>query len=325
MNKKISGEPVLVADNLVKSYGEVTVVKGISLTLNAGRILGFLGPNGAGKTTALRMMTTILEPTSGTYSVAGISSKNPEKIRGKIGVLPESHGFPERISAAEYLTYHGSLYGLSHEKAGERAMGLLKEVGLEGREKSLVSTYSRGMRQRLGIARAIINDPVVIFLDEPTLGLDPRGQEELLILIRKIAAKPNTSVVLCTHLLSDVEDVCDEVVIMNLGEIVATGSVEEVVSKAQSNGVRIHVPLANVAGAAKILNDIPIVASVTGEKGSEWLNVVLKAGQSTKPASGYNEIVAPLMRRDIPVLAFETNGGTLQEAFLQLTKRTTKL
>src|SRR4030095_10526767 len=162
-------------------------LQGLSFSLKAGRILGFLGPNGAGKTTSIRILTTMMEPESGHFTVNGISSEFPEKIRRIIGVLPENLGFPRQMTGIEYLTYFGQLYGRTAAEAKEYGLMLLEDVGLQQRGKSLIGSYSHGMRQRIGIARALVNDPVVVFLDEPTLGLDPRGQQELLELIQRIA------------------------------------------------------------------------------------------------------------------------------------------
>src|SRR6266508_885797 len=245
---KTSSQPdVLVAEDLRKSYGPRRALQGLTFSLRAGRILGFLGPNGAGKTTSIRILTTMMEPESGHFIVDGIGSEYPEKIRRKIGVLPENLGFPRQMTGMEYLVYYGQLYGRTAAEAKNYALKLLEDVGLQKRGKSLIGSYSHGMRQRIGIARALVNDPVVVFLDEPTLGLDPRGQQELLELVQRIARERNTGVVLCSHLLTEIERVCDDVVILNLGQIVARGSVAEVVGRVQRNitlrnALRVQVP-----------------------------------------------------------------------------------
>jgi ABC-2 type transport system ATP-binding protein len=158
---------ILLAEDLSKAYGPRKALIGLSFSLNAGRVLGFLGPNGAGKTTSIRILTTMLEP-KGHFSVDGTGSEHPEQIRRKIGVLPENLGFPRHVTGIEYLTYFGQLYGRPAKEARNRALKLLEEVGMQQRGKSLIGTFSHGMRQRIGIARALVNDPVVVFLDEPT-------------------------------------------------------------------------------------------------------------------------------------------------------------
>src|SRR5262245_7639688 len=248
------GAPILVAENLRKLYGPREALKGLTFTLSASRVLGFLGPNGAGKTTAIRILTTILEPTSGHFTIDGMGWDRPDDIRRRIGVLPESLGFPKQITGIEFLTYFGQLYGRSRADSKAKGMVRLEEFGLQHRARSLIGSYSRGMRQRLGIARALVNDPAVVFLDEPTLGLDPRGQQELLAQIRQVAERRSAGVVLCTHHLSDVEGVCDDVVILSSGEVVATGTVAEVIGGTQrsgSNVVRVHVPSASIAEAQR--------------------------------------------------------------------------
>lgn len=162
-------------------------MKNLSFTLRAGRVLGFLGPNGAGKTTSIRILTTILPPSAGRFVVDGVTSDHPEQIRRRIGVLPEGLGFPRELTGARYLSYYGQLFGSSSHEARSTAEALLQEVGLQNRGHSPIGSYSHGMRQRLGIARALVNDPAVLFFDEPTLGLDPRGQRELLTMVQGIA------------------------------------------------------------------------------------------------------------------------------------------
>jgi ABC-2 type transport system ATP-binding protein len=316
---------LLIAKNLQKSYGDKLALKGLSFSLKPGRIMGFLGPNGAGKTTAIRVLTTILEPTAGSFSVDGISHTEPTKIRHIIGVLPESQGFIEDITGVEYLTYFGRLYGQRTPEAKKRAEGLLREVGLEHRKKSLVSTYSRGMKQRLGIARALINEPPLLFLDEPTLGLDPKGQQELLMLLKSISRDRGTGIILCSHLLSEIEEVCDDVVILRSGEIVASGSVAEVLQKTRHNSAQIRIPAEFVEQAKETLRAVPGVLQVSQKRTHEslyWLHVELEdmPGQEwqAKDASR-NRLLSALVEAEIPVLNYDAAGVSLQDVFLQLT------
>jgi ABC-2 type transport system ATP-binding protein len=319
---------VLVAEDLRKSYGPRPALRGLSFSLNAGRILGFLGPNGAGKTTSIRILTTILEPDAGHFVIDGISSKEPDRIRRRIGVLPENLGLPKQITGIEYLTYFGRLYGRTATQARTYGQSLLEEVGLQPRAKSLVGTYSHGMRQRLGIARALVNDPVVVFLDEPTLGLDPRGQQELLSLVGRIARERDAGIVLCSHVLSEIESVCDDVVILMGGQVIATGSVDEVMRRAQRDVLRVHVPPPFVAEARQVLEAMPKVMQVTssGEKAG-WLGVQFENSAeeaASREMQMNNRVLDALIRAEIPILSFESEGGRLQDVFLQLTEGVTK-
>jgi len=332
-NASNSQPEILMAENLRKSYGPRHALQGLSFSLKAGRILGFLGPNGAGKTTSIRILTTMLEPESGRFVVDGISSDHPEQIRRRIGVLPENLGFPRQMTGVEYLTFFGQLYGRTTANAREYAMTLLENVGLQKRGKSLIGTYSHGMKQRIGIARALVNDPVVVFLDEPTLGLDPRGQQELLELIQHIARERGTGVVLCSHLLSEIENVCDDVVILNAGQIVARGTVAEVVGRVQHNvilrnAMRVQVPASFVANAKQELEAIANIKKVTpiGEM-EGWLRLELVEpvnGDMAKAYQSNNNILSALIRAKIPILSFEVEGGKLQDVFLHLTEETIK-
>lgn len=320
---------ILVAEGLQKSYGPRRALQGLTFSLRAGRVLGFLGPNGAGKTTSIRILTTMMEPEAGHFFVDGISSAYPEEIRRRIGVLPENLGFPRHMTGLEYLIYFGQLYGRTAAEAKENALSLLQDVGLQQRAKSLIGSYSHGMRQRIGIGRALVNDPVVVFLDEPTLGLDPRGQVELLELIQRIARERGTGVVLCSHLLSEIESVCDDVVILNVGQIVARGSVAEVVGRVQQhivlgNTLRVQVRPDLTAEAQQVLEAMPNImkAALIGEM-EGWLRLELVGAADGDSSDVYqinNKILSALIRAKIPILAFEVEGGRLQDVFLQLTE-----
>jgi ABC-2 type transport system ATP-binding protein len=242
------------ARGVEKRYGSLVAVADLSFEAGAGEILGVLGPNGAGKTTAIRVLTTILAPTHGTFAVAGVSHTRPAEIRRRIGVLPESAGYPEHQTGDEFLRYHARLYGRSRADSRAVAAALLEEVGLADRSRSLISTYSRGMRQRLGIARALVNEPQVVFLDEPTLGLDPAGQRQILATVRLIASERGATVLLSTHLLAEVEETCSRVLILNWGRVAALGTVAEVAARAAApRAARLRIPAADEERALRAL------------------------------------------------------------------------
>lgn len=314
--------PVLVAHELRKSYGKQGALRGLSFSLQPGRILGFLGPNGAGKTTAIRILTTILEPTSGHFQVAGISSQHPAEIRSRIGVLPESLGFGKHMTGHECLTFFGQLYGQSAKESKARGVELLDAVGLKKRGHSLIGSYSRGMRQRLGIARSLINNPAVVFFDEPTLGLDPRGQQELLELIRWVASEQGAGVVLCSHALNEIEEICDDVVILRDGQIIAQGTVADVIKRSQRNIIRVHVSEAVVNRAREILITLPSIVQVK-PMSHGWLMIELTRALEEDEegnAQQKTEILNALVRAEIPVRSFEAESGRLQDVFFQLTE-----
>ena len=271
---------VLTTHGLTKSYGSLTAVAPLDLELEPGVVLGFLGPNGAGKTTLIRMVTTILRPTAGSFEVAGIPDSRPEDIRRQIGVLPESAGYPDGQTGEEFLRYHARLYGQSAASARVTARRLLDGVRLSERGDSLVSGYSRGMRQRLGIARALVNDPRVVFLDEPTLGLDPAGQRQVLTLVSRIARDRGATVVLSTHLLAEVEEVCDRVLIIHRGRVVVYGTVAEVAARAAAP----------------------------------------RAAQVRVPAEQSDRARQALVEAGVPVLELEVERGRLSDAFLEMTE-----
>ena len=303
------------AHGVEKRYGSLVAVDDLSFEAQPGEILGVLGPNGAGKTTAIRVLTTILEPTRGSFAVAGVPHTNPAEIRRRIGVLPESAGYPEHQTGEEYLRYHARLYGRNRADARSVAATLLEEVGLGERGGSLISTYSRGMRQRLGIARALVNEPQVVFLDEPTLGLDPAGQRQMLATVRRIAGERGATVLLSTHLLVEVEETCSRVMILNRGRVAAEGTVADVsrLAAAPRSG-RLRVPPDDAETALQALAGVGAVTgpSVDGRPGT--LVVQLAEGESL------NEALRAVVEAGIPVLAAELEGARLSDAFLAMTE-----
>jgi ABC-2 type transport system ATP-binding protein len=309
------------ARGVEKRYGSLVAVADLSFDAQAGEILGVLGPNGAGKTTAIRVLTTIFAPTRGSFEVAGSSHTRPSEIRRRIGVLPESAGYPERQTAEEYLRYHARLYGQSRPGARATASSLLEEVGLGERHRSLISTYSRGMRQRLGIARALVNEPQVVFLDEPTLGLDPAGQRQILSTVRRIAGERGATVLLCTHLLAEVEETCSRVLILSAGRVAAQGTVSEVSRQAAApRSGRLRVPGEHVETAIGALRGVPGVETAASNGQPGLLRVTLAETDGLPPEETMNASVRAIVDARIPLLSFELEGARLSDAFLAMTE-----
>jgi len=306
----------LQARGLTKRFGERVAVHELSLTAGPGDIVGLLGPNGAGKTTAIRMLTTMLAPTRGEFSVDGVPSSRPGEVRRRIGVLPESSGYPEQQTATECLSFYGQLFGVSRQQASRTAARLLDEVGLSSRTSSPVGTFSRGMRQRLGIARALLNDPAVVFLDEPTLGLDPAGQRQVLAILRDIAGRGAT-VVVSTHLLSEVEQVCNRVLILDRGRVVTQGSVAEVVQTAAgARRGRLVVAPESLDSARQAACSVPGVSADADEQAGA---LTLTVGQPGSGSWQLNAALRAVLDAGVPVLSFQLDASRLTEAFLALT------
>ena len=228
----MGNQTVIEAEGLTKKYGHQTAVNNLNLQIREGEVFGFLGPNGAGKTTTILMFLGLTEPTSGKVRVIGFDpTRDPFHIKEKIGYLPENVGFYDDMDARQNLQYIARLNRIPDKISIERITESLKVVDLLEEVGKKVGIYSKGMRQRLGIAEVLIKEPKLIFLDEPTIGLDPDGTNRMLDLIHSLSRDKNITIFLSSHLLDQVQRICDRVGIMIKGDLVAMGPIEELAKK----------------------------------------------------------------------------------------------
>lgn len=219
-------DPIIQLKSLTKCYGSLKAVDDLNLNIQKGEIFGLLGPNGAGKTTTILMMLGLTDPTSGTAFVCGYNATNhPINVKRKVGYMPDSVGFYDNMTALENLEYIAKLNGVSGDKVKERAIQMMEQVGLGNDMHKKAATYSRGMKQRLGLADVLIKEPEIIILDEPTLGIDPSGVKDFLALIKQLSRQQGLTVLLSSHHLHQVQQVCDRVGIFVGGKLLIEGNI----------------------------------------------------------------------------------------------------
>jgi ABC-2 type transport system ATP-binding protein len=241
-------DPIIQLRGLTKCYGSQKAVDDLSLDIYKGEIFGLLGPNGAGKTTTILMMLGLTDPTSGSAFVCGYNAtNNPISVKRKVGYMPDTLGFYDNMTALENLVYIARLNGLVEKEIMKRAVEVLEIVGLSSAMNKRTSTFSRGMKQRLGLADVLIKQPDVIILDEPTLGIDPNGVREFLTLIKRLSKEQELTVLLSSHHLHHVQQVCDRVGIFVKGKLLAQGNIDTLSGNLFSNkGHVVSVTLAQV-------------------------------------------------------------------------------
>ncbi|MEE8134816.1 MAG: ABC transporter ATP-binding protein [Gemmatimonadales bacterium] len=218
-------ETLVVAENLAKHYKDVVALNDVSFGISEG-ITGILGENGAGKSTAIKIFLGLLRPTSGTAMVLGENATESVAVRSRLGYMPEHDCLPTSVTAAEFLTHMAEVSGLPPSRARTRAADTLRHAGLFEERYRAMGGYSTGMKQRVKLAQALVHDPAMVFLDEPTAGLDPAGREDMLELVRKTHREFGISILLSSHLMADVERTCDRIIVLQGGQVVQSGEVE---------------------------------------------------------------------------------------------------
>jgi ABC-2 type transport system ATP-binding protein len=253
-------EPLVAAEDLTKHYGSVVALNGVSFGIFDG-ITGILGENGAGKSTAIKIFLGLLEPTSGRAMVLGEDAERSIAVRARVGYMPEDDCLPGAVSAAEFLTHMAEVSGLPPSRARTRAADTLRHAGLFEERYRPISGYSTGMKQRVKLAQALVHDPRMIFLDEPTAGLDPAGREEMLDLVRKTHREFGISILFSSHLMSDVERTCDRIIVLQGGRLVQSGEVSTFTTETETVFIEVD---ANRDGVMAALQAQGVVVRIDG-------------------------------------------------------------
>jgi len=302
---------VVETNELTKIYDGVKAVGGLNLRIREGEIFGFLGPNGAGKTTTILMLLGLTEPTLGEVKVFDYNAtKNPLKVKRITGYLPENVGFYEDLTARENLTYVTRLNGMSYKEASSKIEEVLSMVGLLEVADRGVGTFSRGMLQRLGIAATLVKEPKLAILDEPTLGIDPEGVEQILGLIVRMREEKNITILLSSHLLHQVQRICDRIGIISKGELVVEGSVDEVGRKVIGEGkTQIQVEVSKLTPAI-----VESLKRIEGVEEVEKLGNLLNIRCASDLRSQISKVI---VEKGAYPLLIRTQDYTLEEIYVR--------
>ena len=301
---------IIKTENLTKHYGDVKAVQSLNLTIHAGEVFGLLGPNGAGKTTTTLMLLGLTDPTSGKAWIDGHDcTREPLLIKRIVGYLPDNVGFYPDMTGRENIVFTGEMNGLTHAQSLERAAGLLERVGMTYAADRKAGTYSRGMRQRLGIADVLMKDPEIIIMDEPTIGLDPEATRELTSLIRELAVKDHRTILLSSHELYQVQQICDRVGIFVEGRMIACGRIDDLGRQLQNEGLYL-LDIQTEEDAEMVRRQVLKMSGV--------LNVTQKDKNSLHIESNRDlrrELIGFMLMNNFTLLDMHQRGGDLEEIY----------
>lgn len=299
--------------NLYKNYGSFQAVCDLNLSIQKGEIFGFVGHNGAGKTTTMKIIAGLLTATSGSITVNGIDAihKNKE-IKHMIGYMPDFFGVYDNLKAIEYMEFYASMYGITGSVAKETCRNLMALVNLSDKEDVYVDSLSRGMKQRLCLARCLVHNPELLLLDEPASGLDPQARFEMKEILKNLGSMGKT-IIISSHILPELADMCDTIGIMKRGRMLLHGSVEDILTHAQSGGTTLDIRvLTNQETAVRILKEDPHVHKVS-----------IREGELSVNYSGTEMDLAQLMRvliiNNVLISGFQKEKGNLEALFLEVT------
>jgi ABC-2 type transport system ATP-binding protein len=298
---------MIQAEGLSKKFDEFLAVDGVSLSVPAGQVLALLGPNGAGKTTTVRMLTSILRPTCGWARIAGYDIlQQPERVRASVGVLTEHHGLYARMRSDEYLEFYGRLYGVDHSTCLKRIESLLAQFDLADARKKRLGEYSKGMRQKLALVRALLHEPPVLLLDEPTSAMDPESARMVRDCIRQLRSA-DRAIIICTHNLDEAEDLADQVAIIRHGRIIQAGNkdaLKKAVLGPKEYEARLSAPM------RRRLTEIPAFAVLSGQQ-----DLVIRF-RVEDPEQNNPGLLRWLLDRGVPVVSFQAVPQSLEDVYM---------
>ena len=305
---------MIKVEGLKKTYGKMEALKGVSFEIEQGSIFGFVGPNGAGKSTTLKILATLMAPTEGKAFIDGVDViKYPKKVRALMGYMPDFFGVYERIKVTEYLDFYASCYRVAERKRRSIIADLLELTDLSFKADAYVDSLSRGMKQRLCLARSLVHDPKVLLLDEPASGLDPRARVEMRELLRELK-NMGKSIIISSHILPELAELCTEVGIIEGGELIAVGSVDDITAQLQQEKL-IQVKVQEKIEAARaIVEENPWVVAV-----NETADGVLQVRFSGN-GEEQQKLLRALVLAELPVLSFAESSNSLEDLFMQITK-----
>lgn len=309
---------MIKAEHLSKNFGDFKALDDVSFTINAGEIVGLLGPNGAGKTTTLRILTGFFNPTLGQVRYNDLDMVDDSlKIRQKIGFLPENNPLYEDLKVGEYLTYAAQMHGLPKNKIKAAVSKVIDTCGLKDRVNQEIGTLSKGFKQRVGLAQALVHDPEILILDEPTEGLDPNQRIEIRDLIKKIGSQK--TVILSSHVLSEVDATCNRVLIISQGKIVASGTPDELKSQSATQTkifVKVEGPLDQIVEAVKKIEGVERIISAKNEGNLCSLEI-----ETTSDKEVRKPLVQMILDHNWQLLEINKQEKSLEDIFVKLTKQ----
>lgn len=306
------GELLLYINNLTKKYGSFTAVRQLSLHIPEGDLFGFVGPNGAGKTTTIRMVCGLLRATSGSIKIGNVKGAvGSKEMKRMIGYVPDFFGVYDNLKVREYMDLYGSMYGMYSRDIAKLTNDLLELVNLSDKKEDYVDTLSRGMKQRLCVARALLHNPKLLLLDEPSSGLDPRARVEMKELLKNLHSMGKT-ILISSHILSELSEMCTSIGIMNHGQLITAGRIEEIMYQI-SGGRRIHIQISSgMETAVRMLQEH---AGVAVESVRENEVIITNSGTDEE----ISVLIGELIQKKVVLTGFYKEEGNLESLFMQLT------